>query len=66
MAIKYYCDRCGKEEKKYTTFEISIRTPEFKTVNDWARPDTYVLCRECIDKFDEFLSELGRNKNEEN
>ena len=58
--IKYFCDRCGKEEKEYTMFRVNIIAPELRRLADHAWDDPYILCRECVAKLDEFISELGR------
>lgn len=64
MALVKQCDRCGKFYKNYSSGYNTIK--EFKTncckeavENSFGR--TYDLCRECMEDFEEFMSNGGKS-----
>lgn len=52
--IKYFCDKCDKELENYDIFIIPC--PEIRTWDDDARTGYCILCRSCLDKFENWVS----------
>lgn len=66
MAIKYFCDRCGKEIRKHAQpFTVTVKPPEV-----WAYSDPMaeyyegdlLFCSDCMKKIIECIEELGRKE----
>lgn len=59
--IKYFCDKCGKElpVNEFTTdmFKVEVEPPEIRRWTDDAETRSYILCYECVRKFNKWLHE---------
>lgn len=61
--IKYFCDKCGKELKQFDNelsfelFKVTVDPPEIRKWSDSAETGTYILCYECVRKFNKWLYE---------
>ena len=58
--IKYFCDRCGKEigdSNMSEVFAVAIEPPEVRRWMDDAVTGTYILCYDCVKKFNKWINE---------
>ena len=59
--IKYFCDKCGKElpHDGFTAdiFKVEVEPPEIRRWTDEAETGTYILCYNCVRKFNKWLYE---------
>ena len=61
--IKYFCDKCGKElehfDNEFTSdlFKITVDPPNIRKWADDAEIGTYILCYNCVRKFNKWLHE---------
>jgi hypothetical protein len=57
--IKEYCDRCGKELKKYAyRFPLSIEEIPMYVIS-WGTRGKAVLCLDCNKSFEKWINENG-------
>ena len=58
---KYFCDKCGKElpYNGFTAdmFKVEVEPPEIRRWTDEAETGTYILCYNCVRKFNKWLCE---------
>lgn len=54
--IKYFCDKCGKELENVDIFTVEVTPPEIRRWDDDARTGVCIMCRECLDAFQGWLS----------
>lgn len=61
--INYFCDKCGKElplfNNEFTSdmFKVEVEPPDIRRWADDAETGIYILCYECVRKFNEWLCE---------
>ncbi len=61
--IKYFCDKCGKElehfDNEFTSdlFKVTVDPPDIRKWADDAETGTYILCYNCVRKFNKWLYE---------
>jgi len=59
--INYFCDKCGKElpYNDFTAdiFKVEVEPPEIRRWADDAETGTYILCYNCVMKFNKWLYE---------
>lgn len=57
--IKYFCDKCGKEIGDDVTtakvFTVTVEPPEVRAWKDEAETGTYILCYDCVRKFNKWI-----------
>lgn len=59
--IRYFCDKCGKELDSFNgtissdTFKVTIDPPEIRRWADDAETGTYILCYDCVRKFNKWI-----------
>lgn len=66
MAIKYFCDRCGREGKQYEQlFTVTIASPKVWAYSDpmaeYYEGDLH-FCTDCMKKIIDCIEELGRKE----
>ena len=71
--IRYFCDKCGKEldsnNTEYfmsDTFKVTIEPPEVRRWADDAETGTYILCYDCIRKFNKWIKDWKKNDDQDN
>ena len=65
--IKYFCDKCGKELERFDNdfdneftsdlFRVTVDPPDIRKWTDDVEAETYILCYECVRKFNKWLYE---------
>ena len=61
--IRYFCDKCGKELDSFNgtissdTFKVTIEPPEIRRWADDAETGTYILCYDCVRKFNKWVGD---------
>lgn len=66
--IRYFCDKCGKELDSFNgtissdTFKVTVEPPEVRRWADDAETGTYILCYDCIRKFNKWID--GKRESE--
>ena len=66
--IKYFCDKCGKELENFDDefssdlFKVIVDPPDIRKWADDAETGTYILCYECVRKFNKWLYEPPDSK----
>lgn len=61
--IRYFCDKCGKELDSFNntitsdTFTITVKPPEIRKWSDDAETGIYILCYDCVRKFNKWIGE---------
>lgn len=61
--IKYFCDKCEKElehfDNEFTSdlFKVTVDPPDIRKWADDAETETYILCYNCVRKFNKWLHE---------
>lgn len=61
--IKYFCDKCGKELEHFDNefssdlFKVTVDPPDIRKWADDAETGIYILCYECVRKFNKWLYE---------
>ena len=61
--IRYFCDKCGKELDSFNgtissdAFKVTIEPPEIRRWADDAETGTYILCYDCVRKFNKWVGD---------
>lgn len=50
MAVKYYCDKCGREIKENDVYDISIRERRGALSYHPSQYKAFELCEDCADE----------------
>lgn len=65
--IRYFCDKCGKELGSFNntitsdTFTVTVDPPEIRKWSDDAETGTYILCYDCVRKFNKWIRDWKNN-----